>query len=103
MGIYFLDSSAIVKLYVEEVGSTWIADIADPHNGHALHVLNVSLVEVVSAIVRRGLIGGVPVRDLPQTCRLIRKEFWALFTHLDVSSALLSRAADLAERHSLRA
>ncbi|MDZ7260640.1 MAG: hypothetical protein ONB05_00770 [candidate division KSB1 bacterium] len=27
--VYFLDSSAIVKLYIEETGSAWVQEIVD--------------------------------------------------------------------------
>ena len=36
MAVYFLDSSAVVKRYVQETGTAWIKTIADLAAGHFL-------------------------------------------------------------------
>ena len=30
MGAYFLDSSAVVKRYVDEIGTSWVNSLTDP-------------------------------------------------------------------------
>jgi predicted nucleic acid-binding protein len=103
MAAYYLDSSAIVKRYIRETGTAWVAGIFDPAGGNRLHTVSVSLVEVVSGIVRRGRSDRVAVDTLAETCRRIRRDFQNLFSIVGVSPILLNRAAEVAEKHALRA
>jgi hypothetical protein len=50
--IYFLDSSALVKRYVPEVGTTWIQTLA-PDANNQLYIARITWVEVLSALARR--------------------------------------------------
>jgi len=42
VAVYFLDSSAVVKRYVQETGTGWIKTIADPAAGHFLYVARIT-------------------------------------------------------------
>jgi predicted nucleic acid-binding protein len=48
MSLYFCDTSAIIKRYVEEPGHQWISQLCDPANGHDITISQVALVEVVA-------------------------------------------------------
>ncbi|WP_316433832.1 type II toxin-antitoxin system VapC family toxin [Leptolyngbya sp. NK1-12] len=50
---YFLDSSALLKRYVPEVGTAWIQSITDAQNQNLLIVAHIAWVEISSAIARR--------------------------------------------------
>jgi uncharacterized protein len=103
VGVYFLDSSAIVKRYVNEVGTAWIAGVMDPARQNRLHAARISAVEVISAIVRRQRADGIPASVAAAVCLRFREEFNALFGVVELSSPVLVRAMDLAEKHALRA
>ena len=45
---YYLDSSALVKRYSDELGSTWIRNIIDPLAQHTILIAEVSLAEVAA-------------------------------------------------------
>ena len=49
---YFFDSSALVKRYVAEIGSTWIESLIDPQTGNRLIIARITWVEVLSALAR---------------------------------------------------
>lgn len=53
MAVYFFDSSALVKRYVQETGSAWVMATTAPQAGHALYIARITAVEVVSALTRR--------------------------------------------------
>lgn len=54
MNYCFLDSSAVIKLYVSETGSEWLHAIADSPNGKTQVVLaEITVVEVAAALARR--------------------------------------------------
>ena len=64
MATYFLDSSALVKRYVQETGSSWAQAITDPTAGHNIFIVRLTLVEITSAITRRGRGGTIPLGDV---------------------------------------
>jgi uncharacterized protein len=50
MGIYFLDTSAIIKRYIFEQGQTWITALCDPVSKNDLFISQAAHVEVVAAL-----------------------------------------------------
>lgn len=53
MDCNFFDSSALVKRYTSEDGSTWVESLLDPLAGNSIYIAQIAPVEVVSAITRR--------------------------------------------------
>ncbi len=110
MSVYYLDASALVKRYAIESGTTWIRDLCAAHDEetserlHTIFVGEISRVEVASAFARK-------VKKTQELTQQKAKASLDLFlSHLEdeyqvvaVDSALLRSAADLAERHALRA
>ena len=41
MAVYFCDSSAVVKRYVRETGSAWIATLCDPIIEHHIYMARI--------------------------------------------------------------
>jgi predicted nucleic acid-binding protein len=64
MAAYFFDSSALVKRYVREPGTTWVIQLLDPTAGNKIHVARITGAEVVSAITRNGVAGNLVVAYL---------------------------------------
>jgi predicted nucleic acid-binding protein len=102
MSVYFLDSSAIAKRYVTEIGSTWITDLIKQLIASRVHVSRICGVEVLAAITRRVRSGSLT----PQAGRIaaiqFRSDFQKMQGIVEVSPALISRAMDLTEKHGLR-
>jgi uncharacterized protein len=53
VSVCFLDSSALVKRYVEESGSAWIKTLTEPKARHKLIIARIAWVEILSAFARR--------------------------------------------------
>jgi len=100
VAVYFIDSSALVKRYVEEAGSTWVSALLDPGAGNHIYVASLSGVEILSALVRRGR--GLPAPGLSLAVLRFRAEWTSLCRVVDVTATMLEDAMRLAERHSLR-
>ena len=47
--VCFLDTSALVKKYMTEVGSAWVSDLTDPSSGNHIILSRVTWVETISA------------------------------------------------------
>ena len=50
MTIYYADSSALVKRYVNEVGSAWVQAICEPTTNHIIALAHVGLAEIAAAL-----------------------------------------------------
>lgn len=53
MSNYYLDTSALVKRYIDETGSAWLRALVDPALSPVLVVSQLLIVEMASAFNRR--------------------------------------------------
>jgi predicted nucleic acid-binding protein len=52
MTVYYLDTSALSKRYVQEIGTAWVRALVAPSAGHTLLTARLTMVEVYSALAR---------------------------------------------------
>jgi predicted nucleic acid-binding protein len=102
VAVYFCDSSAIVKCYVQEQGSAWMVALLDPTAGHHLYVARIPGVEVIAAIRRRARRGDIATSDMAAALMQFRQDFAGLYHSIEITLALVARAMTLAETHALR-
>ncbi len=97
MADYFADSSALVKRYVSEVGSTWVAGLFNPSLRN-----EISGVEIVAAIARRARGGAIATSDAASIYSQLRSDWVSDYQVVEVNDLLLQQAMSLAEAHGLR-
>ncbi len=102
MAVYFFDSSAIVKRYVNETGTTWVILVTDPTAGNRIHVARITGVEVVSAITRHRQNGTIAVAEAATALMDFRHDFSNQYRKVETTSKLVNQAMTLAETHALR-
>lgn len=102
MAVYFFDSSAIVKRYVTEAGTVWVNRIADARTANRIYLVRLTLVEVISAITRKARRGGITAAGAEIAVAAFRRDFLNQYAKVDLISALIEHAANLAETHALR-
>ena len=102
MAVYFCDSSAIVKCYVQEQGSVWMVTLLDATAGHHLYLARITGVEVIAAIRRRARRGDIAAPDAAAALAQFRQDFAGLYRIIEITPAFLTRAMALAETHALR-
>lgn len=102
MPVFFFDSSALVKRYVHETGTTWVVGVTGSAAGNRIRIARITGVEVVSAITRRARAGSISVADATAALTLFRHDFLNSFTVVDIQASLISEAMQLAERYALR-
>jgi predicted nucleic acid-binding protein len=100
---YFFDSSALVKRYVQEAGTPWVQSLLSPSSGHDIHVLRITEVEVVSAVVRRSKSGALCAAAMAAILAQIESDFTREYRVLRVSNRLLTSSVLLVRTHELRA
>jgi predicted nucleic acid-binding protein len=103
MPAFFFDTSAIVKRYIDETGSGWVQNTADPAFGNMVYIAAITAVEVTSAVARRQQGGFLKAPKAAAVLAQFRKEVASEYGIIAITQALLTNAATLAERHCLRA
>jgi hypothetical protein len=79
---YYADSSALVKRYVNEIGSNWVQTLCDPATRHVLALAHIGRVEVAAALGIKERQGILPtkirdalIHDLEQDAR---HQYWLI-------------------------
>jgi predicted nucleic acid-binding protein len=101
---YFVDSSALVKRYVQETGTAWVRRLTRHNPSTIIYIARITVVEVTSAVARRrrGTPPLAPSRA-SSILRRFRQHLDGRYTVIEITPALLDEAARLANSHTLRA
>lgn len=102
MDAWFIDSSAAVKRYVPETGSTWVESLFDPIRLHEVFVAVVTGVEIASAIVRRSRAGSLSAADAKYALGELHRDLAVDYHPVDLTPAILFQAFQLVETYALR-
>jgi predicted nucleic acid-binding protein len=97
--ILYLDSSALVKLYVPETASALIKQRVETADMSATS--RISYAEARAAFARKRREHTVSLRDYQTVVQDFEND-WESYFIVDVSESLIKRAGQLAEHHALR-
>jgi uncharacterized protein len=103
LGLYYLDTSALVRLYVREDGTERLLRLASRANNHRFALLSLTRVEMHSAIRRREREGDI---DGPGADRLLsqfEQHLESRFIKQVLNDSLIDLATSFVNRHGLRA
>jgi predicted nucleic acid-binding protein len=100
---YFFDSSALIKRYVQEHGTAWVRGLTHHRTGHPIFLARITIVEVTSAVARRRAGRTITASQASSFLSRFRKHAAGRYTILEITPALLTEAATLANKHRLRA
>jgi predicted nucleic acid-binding protein len=103
VSIYFLDSSALVKRYVAEIGSTWIRALTAVDARNPLIIARITWVEVLSALARRQREGSLTSDDVAQAIQAFRYDMNTQYQVSELDPPLAEAAGELVTQHPLRA
>jgi uncharacterized protein len=97
--ILYLDTSAFVKLYIEEPGTAAVATEVD--RSSAVVTARVTYAEARAAFARQNRERCLLTSELRRIVRHLDDE-WGRFNVVEITDPLVRRAGTLAERHGLR-
>lgn len=103
MSHYFLDSSALIKRYVVEVGTNWTRSITSRNAGNMIIIAHITQAEVVSGVMRRKRDGTISMRTAHATRSLTDRHASREYRVVGLTGPIIQRAEDLLEGYALRA
>jgi hypothetical protein len=103
LSFYFLDTSALVKLYVEEPGTDRLLRLVSNTSDDRFAVLSLSIVEARSAIRRRQRAGDIDQDSANFVLDSLQKHMESRFLRQGVNDTLIDTALSVVDRYALRA
>ncbi len=102
MAGYFCDSSAVVKRYISETGTSWIIGLMRLAAKNEFAVAQITGVEIVSAISRRHRGNFLTISQADKASHRFLRDFYNRFGVVKIDDALIRNAIHLAQMHVLR-
>lgn len=102
MTVYSIDSSALVKRYISELGSVWVLELFNPTFSNEVFVVAVSGVEIVAAIARRSRGGSISANDATIVCNQLRSDLETEYQIIEITESIINDGMTLAQKHGLR-
>ena len=102
MPAFFVDSSALVKRFAKEPGSSFVLSLLKPSANNRLYVARITEVEVCAAIARRQKSHTITAGQAAKGLRRLRQDFPKRFTQIAINEAVIREASRLAEQYALR-
>ena len=102
MADYFLDSSAIVKRYINEMGSAFVDELIGPDRENNIFIAEITRAEVASAFARREKGKTLTTGDAATARDAFAVDVADVYAIIDITPELITNAADLATKHAVR-
>lgn len=102
MTTFFLESSALVKRYVQEIGTAWMQGLTASATGSSLYIAQITGVETVAAIALRMRRGNTTAQDAVTAIADFRHDFLRDYTPIQITLDVILLGMDLTTRHGLR-
>jgi predicted nucleic acid-binding protein len=100
--IYYCDSSALVKIYLEENGSRFMRNLRSHAAIGNILVNVIAGPEVLSALHRRTRTGDLTAEILAEARKNFGRDYLEFFSRHPVSDAIIQLAMQLIEKYPLR-
>lgn len=103
MALYYLETSALVKLYVREKGTDRLLQLVSHQESHLLAVLSIAQAEVHSAVRRRQRAGDFDEQSAANLLEKLDAHLSTKFLRQSVNDSVLDAACLLLKSYPLRA
>lgn len=100
--IYYCDSSALVKIYVEETGTAYMKNLRQQTDAGDAMITKIAGPEVLSALYRRLRIGDLTPEKVFVARQNFQGDFSGFFSRLAASDAIIDFAMQLIDKYPLR-
>jgi predicted nucleic acid-binding protein len=101
MAVYYLDTSALIKIYTQETGTAWIVNLTARSAGHNIYTVRVTGPEMIAALFRKARTGGISLADATRAAHGFRLDWQHQYWIIECDVVVTGRAMSLAEQHNL--
>jgi predicted nucleic acid-binding protein len=103
MSYCFLDTSALVKRYMQEKGSDWVIHLTDPSNENSIILADITIVEATAAIAARHRASrGISLAERDAIVALLIYHRLNEYQLVPFNHEILDLAVQLTQNHRLR-
>jgi hypothetical protein len=99
---FFLDTSALAKRYIPEIGTQWIISTVSPGSGNIVITSKLFAVEMFSALARRRNDGSLSAANVSAIQQQVLFHVANEYLAVSVDDSILRNARTLVDRHALR-
>jgi len=99
---YYFDTSALVKYYAQEVGTSWVFKICDAPQESIVATSRVTKAEAAAAFARKYRQGELLAEDYARVMDKITDDFLWRYVLVEVTPEVVDLATNLITRHKLR-
>ena len=103
MAYLYLDTSALVKLYVQEVGTELMLKLAHPDANNQLVILSLGALEFRAAVRRRAKLGDLELTAADSLLLSFSQHLATVFQVQPINDSVVEEAAGVIDRHNIRA
>lgn len=100
--VFYLDSSALVKRYLIEPGSSWIVALCRPSTGNTIATGQITKAEVAATFARKHRNDNLSQSNYAIALQDLTHHFVYQYLILDTNQAIVDLAVDLTQRQKLR-
>lgn len=103
MSHYYIDTSALLKRYLIETGSSWVRNITDIESSHTVLISELTLAEAAAGIAARSRMpGGISNNRRVLILGQFLRECDERYLLLAANREIVNRAVDLTQKFRLR-
>jgi len=103
LNIYFFDTSALVKRYVDEIGSEWVKKTTTIENNNPIILSHITWVEVLSAFTRLNREKKISEIDLDGSIEVFQYDWNFQYNSIEVDDFIIKSSGELVKKYPLRA
>jgi predicted nucleic acid-binding protein len=103
MAGYFVDSSALVKRYVQEPGTDWVRRLTRRNAHVPIYLARITTVEITAAVARRRKSKTLTSAKASSILHRFRKHLAGRYTVVEITPVRFDEAMRMADAHALRA
>jgi predicted nucleic acid-binding protein len=100
---YFIDTSALAKRYITEIGSQWIQTLTDPQAENKIILARITWVEMLSAFSRLKRESAIDDNAFNIALQAFEFDWDTQYQILEFDKALAEQAGELVKKYRLRA
>lgn len=102
MSVYYFDTSALIKRYVQEKGTIWVTGLTRRSAGHDLNTVSLTGPEMIATFFRKARGGAITRVEAIKVASNFRVDWQQQYQVLFVSNSIINLAMTIAEKHALR-